>query len=137
MNLGENDLTKIGIPLTLLLEEIHTRKGKNKIFKITPMNFHMPMSDYNLIYTFQNSSGQPKLSMIFLAENNSVQMNWKYYDSDKTSCESTLGEGQVLTIYPEKIEFLKHLEPCRQEPYNELLLNRTLSLVQRRCTEPC
>ena len=97
----------------------------------------MPMSDYNLIYTFQNSSGQPKLSMIFLAENNSVQMNWKYYDGDKTSCESTLGEGQVLTIYPEKIEFLKHLEPCRQEPYNELLLNRTLSLVQRRCTEPC
>ena len=66
------------------------------------MNFHMPMSDYNLIYTFQNSSGQPKLSMIFLAENNSVQMNWKYYDGDKTSCESTLGEGQVLTIYPEK-----------------------------------
>ena len=46
-------------------------------------------------------------------------------------------EKDNVTIHPQKIEFLKHLEPCRQEPYNELLLNRTLSLVQRRCTKPC
>ena len=64
-------------------------------------------------------------------------MNWKYYNGDKTSCESTLGEAQVVTIHPKKIEYLKDLEPCREDPYYGLVLNKTLNLVQKRCTKPC
>ena len=137
--LAFGDNTIVGVPFGLNLEEVYEGVLPSQSFKITPINFKpdMPVSIYALKYTFKNCSEPVKISMLFLAENNSVQINWKFYDGDTKPSALTLGEGQGIDIFPEKSVFLRNSDPCRNRPYNEILLEKTVELVQRDCTRPC
>ena len=82
--LSHGDNTIDGIPFSLNLEEFYEGAYDNQIFKITPINFNyeIPLSTYALRYSFNQSAGQPKISMTLHSENNSIQPDWRFYDGD-------------------------------------------------------
>ena len=83
------------------------QRGKENVFKITPLNFETGMDlDYTLTYTFEKSFDLELVSHIGVAlrtDNNSyVHCDGKYYDGDVNDQKSKLGEQGYLLITPEK-----------------------------------
>ena len=137
--LSHGDNTIDGIPFSLNLEEFYEGAYDNQIFKITPRNFNseISLSTYALRYSFNQSAGQPKISMTLHSENNSIQPDWRFYDGDIINSALSLGEGQGVMIFPEKFVLLEKPESCRSRPYNQILLEETVKLIQLNCKTPC
>ena len=83
------------------------QRGKETVFKITPLNFKIGMDlDYTLTYTFEKSFDLELVSHIGVAlrtDNNSyMHCDGKYYDGDVNDQRVKLGEQGYLLITPEK-----------------------------------
>ena len=114
--------------------------GKD-LFRITPLNFNSALPvDYEMQYTFQNSTGLKLGLQLSTANGTSLSIASpslkRYYDTDDVAHVLQLGETQRILISPRKYKYLKSLG-CLQKSRNEILLQRMLDLMGKNCQQPC
>ena len=127
------DLKEMG---SLFPRQAHRFQDPNQqCFKITPLNFaqEMPLKPYVLKLTFTNSIETIKVVTTLTTENNSRPTK-KLHDGEKYRITGVGGQRIKVNIFPQKFTFI---EPCRNQPYDELLIHGTLEKLFQECTRPC
>ena len=107
-------------------------------FKITPLNFPHKLAQYYILkYIFENMTGISKVIMGPSTEDNAVAVKRNYHDGDHIRYRLRIGEYKQVTITPEKIMYLKHLEKCREKSFTEEWLKKYVHYAGRNCSNPC
>ena len=108
--------------------------------KITPQNVSHPMfPGYELTYNFASSTTKTNTKVVFSLrpENNTVRVNnRKNMDGDEDNISLKIGKMVSYKVKVEKYLFIPSRDPCRDKPYNELILNEVSKRINN-CKNPC
>ena len=124
-----------------------TNNGINSnAFKLTPLNFSMPLSSHSLVLTYhfgdfiQNQSSADDhnvlsgAAIILATENNSVQISPDLpKDGEITLVKSALGMASYVFTKPQKHIFLQGQGGCRNQPFNEIIMEKLAVEINNKC----
>ena len=83
--------------------------------------------------TFTNSTETIKVDTTLTTENNSRPTK-EQHDGEKYRIPGIGGERIKVNIFPKKFTFI---EPCRNQPYDELLIQTLMDKIFQECARPC
>ena len=111
-------------------------------FKVTPMNFPTQGASLNFKFTFffESSINMSSINIGFTVstENGSQSCeDGRFHDGDVDITWSRVGFLNDLIVFTKKDILLADKKHCRQRPYNDLLIEKFLELINDTCKRPC
>ena len=135
---GENWISSIKIRFDVKYDSYG-----QQMLQTTPLDFNPGILEnaFRLTYLFENQteSQVTRVGISLSARNNShCAWGWNPYDGDIARLFVQPGELKKVVINPEKYVFSSDSEePCRTEPYNDVLVKRMYENQSNVCSKPC
>ena len=139
LRLGKNSLQDI---LEIELEEDFREEDEPQMYKISPLNFLSGMSEaFLLTYTFRGDENPPvtRVGVGLSTANNSYcgRPHASLYDGEVFENLAKKGEQKWIRIQPIKYLYRESHEKCRDKPYYDMLLEKTLERTRINCPIQC
>ena len=134
---GENSLNGLGLKL-----EIKNGYWGQHRLKITPYN----VSDeylgtgkkIQLTFKFENHSLVSQVGISLSSRNNShCGMGSTSHDGLPSYVHAKPGEKNKVYLNNEKYVFSSDIEPCRNKPYNDIIVERIIKQMENNCSKIC